>query len=215
MQIGAGHHAPLVAERVPPAELAIGRKGLAQLAVAIDPIPHELGDAPVQLKALQLRSLCIPRGGWPEGLAAALAQGLGGAEGGAQRQQVQPAGVGGTPLQPLGVEQLAAQQLHATADAEHLAATGRIGPQRFPQVAALQCRQIPQSLFAARHDHGRWLAQLLSRRHPAQLHRGLGLQGIEIGEVAQRRQLEHRDLQLGAPLAAAAFQQIERILRGE
>ena len=46
-------------------------------------------------------------------------------------------------------------------------------------------------------------------------HYGFGFQQIEIGEVAQRRQLLHGDLQLGVALAPPALQQIEGVFRGE
>ena len=70
-------------------------------------------------------------------------------------------------------------------------------------------------MFAAGHHHGIRAPQFLARCNPVELHSGLGLDVVEVGEVAQRGQLEHGDLQLGPAFAAAALQQIEGVLRGE
>ena len=57
------------------------------------------------------------------------------------------------------------------------------------------------------------MAQGLPGLDPAQLHAGFRFQGVEVGEVAQRWQPQHGDLQFGGAFAAAAFQQIQGIFR--
>ena len=113
----------------------------------------------------------------------------------------------------IGVMQLTAKELHASAHAEHMAAPSCIQLQSAGKTVLFEGLQIPQRLLAAWHDHRIGLAELFSGCHPAQLNRWFGFQGVKVGEVAQRWQLQHRDLQLGAALAATAFQQIKGILR--
>ena len=73
----------------------------------------------MQLKAFDGAGLC----GWPLGHSGALAQGFAAAKASLQRQQIQPSCTGACgPLEPIGIQQVAAEHLKAAANAEHSAA---------------------------------------------------------------------------------------------
>ena len=101
--------------------------------------------------------------------------------------------------------------MHAAADAKDLAPCRRITLQLLPEAPGLEGGQIPQGLFAARHDHGVGLAQGFAGLDPAQLNAGFRFQGVQVREVAQRGQPQYGDLQFGGAFAAAALQQIQGI----
>ena len=111
--------------------------------------------------------------------------------------------------------EFAPQLLHAAADAQDRSSLLGVGRELLPQAAALQCAEVPQGLLAARHHDRVGAAELLARGNPVELDRGLGLEGIEVGEVAQGGELEHGDVELGSAFAAAALEQIQGVLRRE
>ena len=108
-------------------------------------------------------------------------------------------------LRGQGVARTLIEAVYSAADAEGMAACRREAAQGFAKSTAFENLQIPQGLLAAGHDHGIGLAQLLAGRYPAHLHRGLRLERIEVGEVAERGQLQHRNLELGAAFAPPAL----------
>ena len=122
---------------------------------------------------------------------------------------------GPAPFQALRVLKRDAQHLHAAADPKHLAAAGGIADQLPSQATGPQGRQIPQGLLAPRHDHRIRLAQGLAGLEPAQLDARFGLKGIEVGEIAERRETQYDDLQGGVRLAPAALQQVEGVFGGK
>ena len=153
----------------------------------------------------------------PERLHLALAQGLFTSETSDQRQQPQSVPGSGTlaPLQSFGVIELLSQHLHAAADGQHRTAPGGVVRELLCQIAAAHGLQIPQRLFAAGKNHRVRHAQRFTGRDPAQPHTALRLQRIQIGEVADRGQLQHSDLQIDRAPCRPPLQQIERVFRGK
>ena len=116
-----------------------------------------------------------------------MAQGFLRGECGAERQQAQTRiGAGAAAaFSVLRILQFLAQELHASADAEHVAPVLYITEQGFVQAAAANGTQISQGLLAAGNHNRIGLTELFTGGEPTQLHRRFGFQRIQIREVAE------------------------------
>ncbi len=124
------------------------------------------------------------------GRAGTLAEYLVRGEGGSHREQAEAVHLPGTGLDR--VVDATAEHLVSAADPEHRPASGRAGPQCRVQASAAQPGEVRHGRASPRDDHKIGVDQVRGPGGEGYGHAGLGPQRVDVGDVGQSRQPDHR-----------------------
>ncbi len=136
---------------------------------------------------------------------------LAGPEAGTGGEQAQP-GDAAPFLHPLGVVDVPAQHLVAAADPEHRRPRLPRAPDGLGEAPGAQPLQVPDRGLGPGQDHQVGPAQLVPARDQTQPHPRLAGERLQLVEVADASQVDHRHVEYGPGGPADQQRQLERVL---